>query len=255
MPRIARKNTNSNFYHIIVQGINKEYVFNKHEFIEKYKKIILNKKEKSNVTILAYCIMNNHAHFLIFSEKIEYLSKFMQRVNTSYSQYYNKIHKRVGYVFRDRFYSEDILNTKHLYRCIKYIHNNPVKAKICNFMHQYKYSSYNEFLDKKTIINEDSIKILFGNSKDYKKDFYLIHNLEEKDDIIFRDIKDKEIKDFIKENEKKYNKSINELKKDKKILIKLVKDARKETAVTLTELAKMLDLSKSTIHNYSKKNK
>lgn len=171
MPRIARKNSNSNFYHIIVQGINKEYVFNKSEFIEKYQQIILEKKEKSNITILAYCIMNNHAHFLIFSEKIEYLSKFMQRVNTSYSQYYNKINKRVGYVFRDRYYSQDILNQKHLYSCIKYIHNNPVKAHICNYMNQYKYSSYNEFLGKKIIINDESIRLLFGKTNEYKKIF------------------------------------------------------------------------------------
>ena len=55
MPRIARKNSNSNFYHIIVQGINKKYIFNKTEFINKYIQIIIDKKEKSNVTILAYC--------------------------------------------------------------------------------------------------------------------------------------------------------------------------------------------------------
>lgn len=254
MPRIARKDSNSNFYHIIVQGINKKYIFNKSEFINKYKQIILSKKEKSNVTILAYCIMNNHAHFLIFSEKIEYLSKFMQRVNTSYSQYYNKVHKRVGYVFRDRYYSQDILNSKHLYSCMKYIHNNPVRAHICHSMNQYKYSSYNEFLEEKIIINDDSIKLLFGSAKDYKKEFYLIHNCENRDEFIFEDIKNKEIKEFIKEIEQKYNKNIKEIKEDKNILKQLVVDARNETDVTLTELANILDLSKSTIHNYCKKN-
>lgn len=253
MPRIARKNSNSNFYHIIVQGINKKYIFNESEFINKYKQIILSKKEKSNVTILAYCIMNNHAHFLIFSEKIEYLSKFMQRVNTSYSQYYNKIHKRVGYVFRDRYYSQDILNQKHLYSCIKYIHNNPVKAHICDSMHQYQYSSYNEFFEKKMIINDDSIKLIFGKSKDYKKDFYLIHNSEDSDDFSFEDIKDKEIKEVIKEIEKRYNKKIKELKNNKIILKQIIQQMRKETDVTLVELADILNLSKSTIHNYFKR--
>lgn len=255
MPRIARKNSQSNFYHVIVQGINKKYIFNKRDFINKYKQIILSKLKESNITILAYCIMNNHAHFLIFSEKCEFLSKFMQRVNTSYSQYYNKINNRVGYVFRDRYYSQDILNTKQLYSCLKYIHNNPVKAHICSSMEQYKYSSYNEFLGKKIIINEDSINLLFGNSEDYKKDFYLIHNSVNNEDFGFNDIKDKEIKDFIMENEKKYNRNIKELKKDKNILRRLIQDARKQTDVTIIELANILDLSKSAIHKYCKKEK
>lgn len=104
MPRIARKNSISQFYHVIVQGINKEYIFKNSQYINKYKEIIVKKLEKSDITILSYCIMNNHAHFLIYSEKIENLSKFMQKINTSYSKFYNKENNRVGYVFRDRYY-------------------------------------------------------------------------------------------------------------------------------------------------------
>jgi len=197
--------------------------------------------------------MNNHAHFLIFSEKVEYLSKFMQRVNTTYSQFYNKTHKRVGYVFRDRYYSQDILNQQHLYSCIKYIHNNPVKANLCKTMNEYKYSSYNEYLVKKMIINEDSIRLLFGKTQDYKKDFDFIHSIELSEVFAFEDIKDKEITDLIKEIEKKYNKNIKELKQDKKILKQFIQEARKDTDTTIIELADILDLSKSTIYNYYKK--
>ena len=149
MPRIARKNSQSCFYHVIVQGINKEYIFEKEEYIEKYKELIIKKLDESNVIILAYCIMNNHAHLLIFSEKSEYVGKYMQRLNTSYSQFYNKINNRVGYVFRNRYYSQDILTAQQLYNCLRYIHNNPVKAGITRTMKGYKYSSYNEFLGKK----------------------------------------------------------------------------------------------------------
>ena len=177
----------------------------------------------------------------------------MQRVNTSYSQYYNKIHKRVGYVFRDRYYSQDILNEKQLYSCIKYIHNNPVKANMCNLMEQYEYSSYNEFLREKMIITNDSMKLIFGKTKDYKKEFDFIHNTKNSDDLEFEDIKHKDIIDFVKEIEKKYNKNIKELKQDKNIFRQFIQDARNETDVTLTELADILDLSKSTIYNYYKK--
>ena len=62
MPRIARKKSQSCFYHVIVQGINKEHIFGENRFIKKYKEIILRKLESSEINILAYCIMNNHAN-------------------------------------------------------------------------------------------------------------------------------------------------------------------------------------------------
>ena len=116
MPRKSRKSSKSNFYHVIVQGINKNYIFEKREDKEKYRNLIKKKLEESNIVVLAYCIMGNHTHFLIYSEKSEYLSKYMQRLNTTYSQFYNRKNKRVGYVFKDRYNSQEILNIKHLYK-------------------------------------------------------------------------------------------------------------------------------------------
>lgn len=251
MPRIARRHSQSQFKHIIVQGINKEYIFKKNEYIERYKRIILEKLKNSNITILAYCIMNNHAHFLIHSEKSEYISKYMQRINTTYSQFYNRLNKRIGYVFRDRFYSQDILTQKQLFNCLKYIHNNPVKANICNSMKDYRYSSYNEFLGKKKIINNESIELLFGAIDEYEKNFNIIHEGNEFNDD-FIDIKEKEISEFIIEIEKKYNKKINQLRREKDTLSNVIKEARRQTNVTLEELAKRLGMSKSTVGKYSK---
>lgn len=252
MPRIARKNSQSCFYHVIVQGINKEYIFEKKEYIEKYKELIIKKLDESNVIILAYCIMNNHAHLLIFSEKSEYVGKYMQRLNTSYSQFYNKINNRVGYVFRNRYYSQNILTDQQLYNCLRYIHNNPVKAGIARTMKEYKYSSYNEFLGRKEIIKEEGIKLIFGTCKNFKEEFYFIHscNIIEEE---FMDVKEKEILEFIKEIEMKYNKKIEEIRENKEILISTIKEARKQTDVTIVELAKILDVSKTTVGKYAKK--
>ena len=252
MPRIARKNSKSCFYHVIVQGINKEYIFRNDEDIKHYKQIIISKLKESNIEILAYCIMNNHTHLLIYSERSQYLSKYMQKVNISYSQYYNKKNKRVGYVFRDRYYSQDIVNERQLYTCMKYIHNNPVKAKIVNVMQDYKYSSYNEFNGNKEVITEKGIKILFGTIKEYHKEFDRIHN-EKKETEEFYDIKEKDIYEFINEIEHKYGKKIKEVKKDKELLKEIIQLARKETDVTIAELAEIMGVSKSLVGNYSKK--
>lgn len=252
MPRVSRKFLKSGYYHIIVQGINKEYIFN--DKINMYKNLMLKKLKESKVKILAYCIMNNHTHFLIYSKEIEDLSKYMQKLNTAYSRFYNSYNKRVGYVFRDRFYSQEILSKKQLYNCLKYIHNNPVKAKICEKPENYEYSSYNEFMksDLRMIIDTQSINLLFETNKNFKEQFVNIHNSLQEDE--FYEIKDKSIKDYIKESEIKYGISLKQLKNDKEILKQFIKYARRETDVTIEKLAEILKMSKTTVGRYSKMN-
>ncbi len=142
MPRFPRSYIKTSYFHIITQGINKKYIFEETEDIKYYIKMMYNLKEEQKINIIAYCIMNNHAHMLIETEELAELSKYMQRLNTKYGKYYNKKHKRVGYVFRDRYKSEGIYSKEHLYNCIKYIYNNPVKAGICNKAEEYPYSNY-----------------------------------------------------------------------------------------------------------------
>lgn len=143
MARVCKENINTSFFHIMVQGNNKEYIFNSIQDINQYMKIMKDTKEKIDSTILAYCIMNNHAHMLFYEENIEKLTKYMHRINMMYAKYYNKEHNRVGYVFRDRYKTQPIYSEKHLISCVRYIHNNPVKANICKSPQEYQYSSYN----------------------------------------------------------------------------------------------------------------
>ena len=90
--------------------------------------------------------MDNHAHILTYSENINDLSIFMKKTNTEYAKYYNKTQNRVGFVFRNRFDSKTIYNQEYLLQCIKYIHMNPVKAKITAHPEDYPWSSYRTIL-------------------------------------------------------------------------------------------------------------
>ncbi len=149
MPRISRKNLSGNFFHAMVQGINREYIFNSDKNKKVYKNIIIKHYEtfaSHEFNILSYCLMSNHTHFLFYCNDFSQLSSFMHKVNSAYSKYYNKSSSRVGYVFRDRFRVQEITDINHLFNCLNYIHNNPVKAGMCDEMGDYPYSSYNEFL-------------------------------------------------------------------------------------------------------------
>ena len=154
MARISRMCYESSFYHVMVQGINRERIYEKSFMKDYFIDTLCKKSQELGVAIIAFCIMDNHVHLLLYTENIKNLMKLMASINTKYAKYYNKINKRVGYVYRDRYRCENIFTEHHLINCIKYIHNNPVNARICKSPKEYKYSSFCEFLyGKEAVIN------------------------------------------------------------------------------------------------------
>ena len=154
MSRQPRSHATTSLFHVITQGNNKNYIFDRPEDIKYYIKIMYQLQKEHDIEIIAYCIMNNHTHALIRTESISELSKFMLKLNSKYAIYYNKKYKQVGYVFRDRFKSEVICDENHFYNCIHYIYNNPVRAGICKHPMDYPYSNYKANLNNLMKIQE-----------------------------------------------------------------------------------------------------
>ncbi len=247
MPRVARKNLSSPYVHIIVQGINKEYIFNSDMLKNKYKSILKRNLKDVNASILSYCIMNNHAHILIYSESIDEITLLMKKSNTSYAKFYNKINNRVGYVFRDRYYTQTILNEKHLFNCIAYIHNNPVMAGIVSNIFEYKYSSYLEFIYKKELITNKSIKLIFGNDKYYIEDFQQIHKNYVSEDIM--DIDNNEKEDFkLILNRYLDNYEMEKIIKDDIIFRNVLIELREKSKLSLREMSKIFGINKDKLN-------
>ena len=158
MNRMPRGLHQNGFFHVMVQGINKKYIFEKTIDKEDYLSLLLKYKKNFKIMLLAYCIMDNHAHILIFTEDVYELSKYMGVVNSKYARNYNMANERVGYVFRDRFNSQYIGKYDYLLKCLNYIHMNPVVAHMVESPKEYKYSSYNDYLSKTGIVNNGVIK-------------------------------------------------------------------------------------------------
>lgn len=243
MPRHARKNYETSFFHVIVQGINKEYIFNEEENIEKYLQIIDNNLNEGEIEIISYCIMNNHAHFLIYTKSIEELSKFMLKTNTSFARYYNKKISRVGYVFRDRYISEPIMNERYLISCINYIHKNPVKANMVKNCAEYKYSSYNKFLMAEGI--KRTSKLINVNL-----DTKLFIEPKAEENFIDVDIDRSElilnyINKFLKDNKVK----LVQVCEDRKVLKKLIEYLKFTSSIKYTEIMTIMDIPKGVMEH------
>ena len=108
--------------------------------------------------------MGNHIHLLL-KEGIDSISRTMGRINTSYARYFNKKYNRVGHVFQDRYKSEAVEQEAYLLTLIRYIHNNPVKAKIVTTPSHYRWSSYNEYMGGSignTLVEKSEVLRLFS---------------------------------------------------------------------------------------------
>ena len=226
MPRFSRGSINTKYFHVMTQGINKSYIFDKPVDIKYYIKIMYELKEEYNLKIVAYCVMNNHTHMLIRVDKIEELSKYMQRLNSKYAHYYNKKNNRVGYVFRDRFKSQGIYSEKQFYACIKYIYDNPVKAGICSKPEQYPYSNYKSITVKKI----DDIK-------------YTFIDIEEKT-IEYKS----EIEKILNKN----NLTIDEIRINHDKLKKCIKILKNKYNISLRRIAKELNIGRERVRNLYK---
>lgn len=96
----------------------------------------------NKVELLAFCLMPNHVHLLIYVRQPGEMGKFMRSVMTSYSRYFNKKYKRTGSLFESRYKASMISDEAYLEHISRYIHLNP------KFWRNYEYSSLPYYLQQ-----------------------------------------------------------------------------------------------------------
>jgi len=241
LSRLARQDQETAYFHVMVQGMDKNYIFankeNKSEYIER-----IQKQKTDEVKIYSYCIMSNHAHFLIYSEKTADLSLMMKRINIGYAQYYNRVTKRTGYVFRNRFSSQGIYDERYLISCMAYIHCNPVKAGLVKTIIDYKYSSYNEYLSSEgKIADIEGFCNLTGLTP---KDILVLQNKEYEEEWI-DEKSTKTYNEVYLEFMKEYKLSaIKEITANRELLVEFTKKVIKDAGMSLRSVAETLGINR-----------
>ena len=246
MPRIARKFISGQYFHIMSQGINREYILQYDKEKEKYLELMNQYSIKFEINLIAYCIMSNHIHILIKAKNVNNISDFMRLVNGSYATYYNKKCDRVGFVFRSRFRSKVIMSEKSLFRCIKYIHMNPVSANIVQNEEEYKYSSYINFKNNFGLYSLEKLNYMLKLDKEFLNRDFQINDKEET-----------YTKEVLNAYIEKKNLTIEQMKGDadiQKQFFKEIKNQKIDNKINKSELAKLLGIARCTIYKYLKEN-
>ncbi|MBQ7761383.1 MAG: transposase [Clostridia bacterium] len=152
MSRQARTLSKTGTYHVMLRGINQQQIFQETEDYNKFIEIVKECKQTKDFNIYAYCLMGNHVHLLL-KENEETIGQVIKRIASRFASWYNIKYQRVGHLFQDRFKSEPVETNEYFLTVLRYIHQNPVKANICEFVEEYKFSSYQEFIDEKGLID------------------------------------------------------------------------------------------------------
>jgi putative transposase len=128
------------------------------------------------VDILVFTLMPNHFHLMLRQRKEKGIVKFMQKLGTGYSMYFNKRYERVGSLFQGRFKAAHVNVESHFIHLPHYIHTNPLSLEYrgstsIEFLSTYRWSSFPDYIGKKnfpSITHRDFLLDIFGGENAYK---------------------------------------------------------------------------------------
>ena len=141
--------------------------------------------------------MPNHIHLLLRQIRNNGITKFMRKVGTGYSGYFNRRYDRRGHLFQSRFQAVHVKTNDQLQIVFVYIHANPVSLvepkwkevgvkntnKIIKFIENYKWSSYLDYFDKKnfpSLTSREFLGNVIGKNEKCKKfvNDWIKHNIK-----------------------------------------------------------------------------
>ncbi len=188
MARKTRIDIPDYLYHVITRGNNRQEIFLHHKDFLKYLNYLRIYKKQYEFLLYCYCLMSNHVHLLLRPTHKERLAKIMQTLNTAYTMYFNRKYSRCGHLFQGRYNSIIVEEDPHLLELIRYIHQNPVRAKIVEEEIKYPYSSYRFYFgkDRDGLIDKEEILSLFGKRKKTQVKYFKEFVEEKRERNIYR---------------------------------------------------------------------
>ena len=256
MPRRARKHGSLGIYHVVCRGIGKQILFEEEADFRYYLRLLKEAKEMYPCEIYAYCLMDNHIHLLLRTDNNE-LSSFFQSLGTKFVRWYNSKYSRSGHLFQDRFYSSVIESEKAFLSAIVYIHNNPVKANMCRYASDYRWSSIGAFYGANNPLVNVSFSYNIAGTKDSLLQFFAKEN-GSADDTLFKN-DHLGVNHFLTDEKAlEVFRSVSHLKStsDVSSLGKVQRNryvrALRTNGLTIRQIARIMDISETTVKRICK---
>ncbi len=135
------------FYHITSRGNERKNVFKSKRDREKFFEYLQSASQRYDAAIHAYCLMDNHYHLLMETPSGN-LPQIMRHINGAYTTYFNAKRERYGHLFQGRYKAILVDMDEYAKELSRYIHLNPVRAKVAEAPEEYDWSSYRFYIGK-----------------------------------------------------------------------------------------------------------
>ena len=164
--RKPRLEIQGGLYHIITRGNNRQRIFGSDDDYRKFLLQLAHQKARLPFYLYAYCLMPNHIHLLI-ERQDDSVSRVMQRLLTGYSQYHNRKYRKSGHLRQGRYKAILCQSDQYLGELVRYIHLNPVRAKMVRRPQDFPYSSHRAYLglDEAWVVDVEPVIRHFGANK------------------------------------------------------------------------------------------
>ena len=196
------------FYHLYNRGVEKRKVFLYRNDYERFKALLYlanqtgptdlknqgrsfaeihgMRMENPLVEIIAYCLMPNHFHLLVREHIEGGIARFMQKVTTGYTMYFNKHNKRSGALFEGTYKTKHVSDDRYFRYLVSYIHLNPIKlfepkwkengikdrVGVKQYLECYEHSSYLDYSGNERsqalILEKEILMDIFPSVGDFK---------------------------------------------------------------------------------------
>lgn len=145
MARPLRIEYEGALYHITARGNERNTIYREEGDFKKFLDILSELPQRYGIVIHGYVLMGNHYHLLIETPKGN-ITRVMHYLNATYTGYFNRKYKRVGHLFQGRYKGFLIEKERYLLSVSRYIHLNPIRAKILKSPEEYRWSSFPAYI-------------------------------------------------------------------------------------------------------------
>ncbi|MBI3738250.1 MAG: transposase [Chloroflexi bacterium] len=160
----------NNYYHTYNRGAHRSNIFLNNADYVFLLKYVKREMERYDITVIAYCLMDNHYHFLLRQNGNIEINQFMQAVFNIYAKAFNTKYNHSGTLFEGPYKAIHVERSEYLLHLCRYIHRNPLEAGLVVKPEQWDYSNYAEFIGKRdgTLVDHEFVKMNFGSFKAYE---------------------------------------------------------------------------------------
>jgi putative transposase len=146
MPRPRRYTPSGSIQHLVNRGNDRKRLFETDREYEEFLTLIATTKERRPIRLLAYCLMPNHWHMVVWPESTESISAFCHRLCSVHAIRHRRDTDTVGHghLYQHRYHSFAIESERQYFTVMRYVEANAVRARLVPEAHLWRWSSLAE---------------------------------------------------------------------------------------------------------------